>query len=759
MNVTRKPALHWGRATGIALAIALPTGARTEAAPGGGSFFSNSGFETAADAADTWRLDRGGRTEAEFSVDRHEAGEGRRCARVRLGRIDDWGAQFGQTIAAGRKGATYTFAILAQTMQKPVTLRLQIEHGAKPYDRAARGGPFTVVPGKWSELHVTFTVEKDSPHGWFAYVSCSQSNCEFRADAFRLYEGAYVPFKEPDLSDDTATGVHLAQTGDDSVCVSNALVMLRVRRGAGGVETRVRLGGSTIPGPRLVPAAGEGHAAPSITAFRVVESRADRAVVEVRAAGASGRNLAMRVLLRRNSPVIEVQPDEGMDRLRVETRGRYAVVPDIFAGDLVVDAASYPSNRLRLPGENVAAVLADGGDVMVVCAWRSDRQAAQLALDGAAGNRSVVAMEIGGRRNLPISVGVLAAPGIWQQKSIAELDAVKDVKLDRPVPFRALWRADFRREDGMIDSWKLVIRRTDNTWEGFGVGFTKPKTRTVWTSARGTFAYPACLDGANAFLRRSRFEGPPGLAYRSTDVALVYPFRVVDGSPAEARGVFDVLQEALTGSPEEKRLDGWTIRRVPRDRHPATCAVTEEVESIFDAGEEKAKTKHLLERLEAMDGFVIEIRSRIDEYLAWRNAAVAFTAGARAGRPELAPLAEEFSGVLARFDRRYAELKLGEHTPAAGQALIAQVKALIGSHAPDRVDRIKKIGRDTRTLGGSQDRAIGDFRMLAKELRQRAGHRMLTAEDEAAFEFARAMRERTLEVLGCAFGHEGASTD
>jgi hypothetical protein len=35
----------------------------------------------------------------------------------------------------------------------------------------------------------------------------------------------------------------------------------------------------------------------------------------------------------------------------------------------------------------------------------------------------------------------------------------------------------------------------------------------------------------------------------------------------------------------------------------------------------------------------------------------------------------------------------------------------------------------------------------------------MEATDDTAFEFARAMRERTLEVLQCAFGHEGAFTE
>ena len=36
---------------------------------------------------------------------------------------------------------------------------------------------------------MTFKVEKPYPEGWFAYVSCTQPDAEFRLDMFRLYEG------------------------------------------------------------------------------------------------------------------------------------------------------------------------------------------------------------------------------------------------------------------------------------------------------------------------------------------------------------------------------------------------------------------------------------------------------------------------------------------------------------------------------------------------------------------------------------------
>ena len=49
--------------------------------------------------------------------------------------------------------------------------------------------------------------------------------------------------------------------------------------------------------------------------------------------------------------------------------------------------------------------------------------------------------------------------------------------------------------------------------------------------------------------------------------------------------------------------------------------------------------------------------------------------------------------------------------------------------------------------------------MVTKELRQRAGYRMVEAKDDAAFEFARAVRQRTMEMLRTGFVHEFATTD
>jgi hypothetical protein len=107
----------------------------------------------------------------------------------------------------------------------------------------------------------------------------------------------------------------------------------------------------------------------------------------------------------------------------------------------------------------------------------------------------------------------------------------------------------------------------------------------------------------------------------------------------------------------------------------------------------------------------------------------------------------------------FNKLKLGERTPAAARALNEKVQALINSDENKKDEKANQLGRATRTIGGSQDESIGRFRTITRELRQRAGQQMITAPDDTAFEFARELRGRTLEMLQCAFGHEGASTE
>jgi len=125
------------------------------------------------------------------AVSGEDAVDGSQSALVTLGTVA-WG-QFGQKIPAGQVGKTYTLAVFVKALGGPVRARLEVERAATPWDRAVRGEDVSFDADGWTELHVTFKVEKPYPEGWSAYVHCGQEGARFRADAFRLYEGDYAP--------------------------------------------------------------------------------------------------------------------------------------------------------------------------------------------------------------------------------------------------------------------------------------------------------------------------------------------------------------------------------------------------------------------------------------------------------------------------------------------------------------------------------------------------------------------------------------
>ncbi|MCX7006977.1 MAG: carbohydrate binding domain-containing protein, partial [Kiritimatiellaeota bacterium] len=524
----------------VCLLVCVPALAASNAVTGSsarpGNFFTNPSFENScfvmcsADQ-DDWHLDKAGATEASFAVNKADAAAGDRSACVTIGRVAEWGTQFGQAVDAGQQGKTYTFAVLVKAVQQPVKVWLQIERRAKPYDRAAESEPVVVKKDGWTELHATFKVEKDFAQGWFAYISCEQSNCAYRADLFRLYEGDYVPYREVSKEAEAASNVHVFDTGAASAMVltaeavgqrngwkeiaagkkpagdlyvANANLALVFRKQTQSAECFYRLGAQWVAGPQLVSTAVGGERAQKTDALRVIESAPAKAVVEVGTTTAAGHAILTRYVVRRNQALLEVQPGKGMGSLAVEAPSRYAVLPDIFGGDLLIDAAHAPADKLRLPNERVVAQLLAGGNAILACAWRSDAQKLKLNVSGSGAERMITSTEIqcNPEKNLGVWLSVLAAPGIWYQQPIAALDAVKDLQADWKVPFRALWRADYQRTDGLIDSWRCVIKKPNNEYEGFGVSVRK-KARTVWSSTRGTYAYPVCVDGERVCLRNT----------------------------------------------------------------------------------------------------------------------------------------------------------------------------------------------------------------------------------------------------------------
>lgn len=545
-----------------------------------------------------------------------------------------------------------------------------------------------------------------------------------------------------------------AGLGGDACLVNNFLSIV-LRKGGKGAESYYRLGDRLVKGPTIVPVGAGDDKAKAIDSVKVIDVAKGGVFLDTGFVTESGKSICARFYLKKGKPFVEVRPRVGMEKALVEMLSKYAVLPDQLCRDIVLTASSQPSSPVRFPSENMLLQMADHGNAIVTCVWRSGDQRVRLTLDGAGADRVISATEIECNMGYSLSVwvAVIAAPGIWHEKKVGELAPLKDVELDWKVPFRAEWRADYPRMDGFFDSWNLFLKKGEE-WEGFGVVPKKPRTAGS-ASMRGYFTYPGYIDGNTVYLRDSRFEGMRDFKYKPDAGVLIYPYQRISDTPAGAYGALDVLREALADTPEFTLADDIQVKRLPRDRYPATCGVTAEYERIFGDKEEKQKKTELLDRLQKMNFFVANIRGRMNEYLAWNKRMTEFCAKEKAEKPQLAAMSGEFEALLAKFQARCESGKLQERTPPAAYALTEKVEALIDSDGGQKDEKAKLLGRETRTIGGTQDSTIALFRWVTRDIRQKAAYRMMEAKDDASFEFAREIRRRTVEMLQWGFNHEG----
>jgi hypothetical protein len=129
--------------------------------------------------------------------------DGSRNALVRFGFLS--GAGLERALRGDEVGKTYTFAVQVSGVGGPAVARLAVDQSGRDARSAVREPDVRVPDGEWTELHATFLVERPFQDGWTAYLSCEQEGGRLNVDAFRLYEGEYVPSAAP-VQEDAAAG-------------------------------------------------------------------------------------------------------------------------------------------------------------------------------------------------------------------------------------------------------------------------------------------------------------------------------------------------------------------------------------------------------------------------------------------------------------------------------------------------------------------------------------------------------------------------
>ena len=730
------------------------------------NLFGNESFEQ---GKGYWKLDRGGATAARFAAADGDACDGRRCAQVTIGKVADWGTQFGQTLEAGDKGRTYTFAVLARSVGGPVKADLQIERRAKPWDRAAKSRIFTLTQDEWTELHVTFKVEKDFPQGWFAYLSCTQPDCGYLADMFRLYEGTYIPYERwrtmgarlpvsqavemfdtarssAGISPKTlATRPAWKKLEDDApghrfvghCVITNGRLALVLRREAPGAElyayssTGTNLRATIAPAPDV-----------RIAAVQVVDNDESAAAVDATYRTPDGTSFVLRHRLNIGQVFVATEPRAGTTSLRVSAPCRFAILPDFFADDIVADATALPVSRAELPSENLLLHMIGSGEAIVMSVWNSRDQDIQIELSGAAAQRRITTSTIPFGKKGKVWTAVLEGAGVWHARDVAQADAGKVLPLAWQRPFAAMWRVDWRRDNGLTDSWEMALQQRNSRYlrpGWFGPPQTLGSDRKRWTTVLGRFLYPCWIDTrGRAYLqplsKKNRFDGP----------AILYPINRVRETPLDAFTVVDIVRGTLGVGPCEYILDVEAHGEALKGR--PTCATRDLLNGIYAKRQQEGKKAEIERALDDVMAFVNHIRGRIEDYVAFGHEMLEYLGEQKKAHPDLAKPLGDLEQLLRELDARKAARKDKIKTPAHVAALTEKFRTtLIDYDGPDALKKCKAITGAIVTVGGNQDELVGECRMVVKRLRQRAA--LVVAADPRMAPIVTEIRRRTHAIL------------
>jgi len=742
------------------------------------NLLANPSFEM---GPDPWNMDMADGCEARFTVDK-DARDGEFSALVTVDKVADYGVQLGQNLPGGRVGSTYTFAVLAKGVGGPVTVGLTVQRSEDPWDSAGDGEPVTLKKDQWTELHITFKVKKAFPEGWFAFVYCSQAKCQFRVRAARLYEGEYVAYQKEAQAVAADAGVRLFDTGAASagplssavlsqrsgwtqlpedqvshqftgdVVFQNNRVAVVLRRGAHGAE----LYSVGVEGWKqravLVPV-GQGAADPGKTQFssaRIVENNSGNVTVEA-AFQSEGKPLAVGYELKVGQLFVKTEPKEGARALRVEAPCRFAVLPDFFADDIMLDATELPVSRADLPSENFLLEMLEGNDAMLMSVWTEGDEDVAVTLSGQEAGKRIDGAEIQYGAKGSVWVAVMTAPEIWYVRDIGQEDTDKVIPLAWKQPFPAVWRVDWHGADRLADSWEMIMERPEGKFSKFGWfrGMdTVPADRSRWATVLSEYRYPCWIDKngrgnlqPQKFEHHAQFEGP----------TLIYPIFRLDGTPLDAYTVVDVVRATLGVGPCEYILDvegqrvNWGAI--------ATCGCRDTLMPIYEQHQQKQRKAKIEKTLTDVMVFVRFIRSRIETYVSFGHALSKYLADYRQAHPELAGQVGELERLTQVIDDKYNAVRGTIKTPDQTQELVdAFRKGHLTDETPQAVDACKAFTTALVEIGGTQDELVGECRQAVKVLRQQAGIAM--AMDGRMAELSKEVRKRSQEVLRNPAGHE-----
>ncbi|MHC4487704.1 MAG: hypothetical protein ACYS9C_00370 [Planctomycetota bacterium] len=537
------------------------------------------------------------------------------------------------------------------------------------------------------------------------------------------------------------------------VVFMNDKLAVALRRGTCGAEVYSRRGDYFKMRGLLTPVA-EDQAA-RLSSVKIVQNNANGVAVNAAIRSTDRQILVLRYELQMGQTFIKTESVRGVTRLRAQAPCRFAVLPDFFADDMVIDAVNIPVSKAELPSENFIMHMLDGGQAILMCVWDKRGEDVRITLSGRGSKRVITGSEIHYDNGGKIWVAVMEDEGTWHMQKVTKRDADKIIQLDWKRPYAAQWRVDWRLDNNLTDSWEMVSQRPDGEYvkhgwfgqpESFGTPDWMRAARKRWTTVLGWFQYPCWVDmNGQGFLqplkKKLNFQGP----------AIIYPINRLKETPIDKFTVVDIVRETLGVGPCEYILDVEGQQK--ESAGIATCAARDILDAIYEKKQQKAKRAEVEKALVDVLAFIQHIRVRIDDYITFGRQMQKYLAEQKKAHRELAEPLTEMETIIRGIDDYLVKRKAAIKTPEYAVGLVEQFRTkLVDYEGRDALERCKKITADMVEIGGNQDELVGECRMAVKILRQQAG--LIMATDSRMTDIAREVRRRTQEMLRNPVGYE-----
>ncbi len=483
--------------------------------------------------------------------------------------------------------------------------------------------------------------------------------------------------------------------------------------------------------------------------------------VEFHAPGKPSRRITYE--LDAGAAFLKTTAGEGVQGLRVKAPCRFAVLPDFFGDDMLVDAAAIPVGRAELPSENFLLQMIPGGDAIVMTVSESRDNDVAVTLSDSAPRR-IAAADVSYGKKPHVWVAVLADRGIWHEHAVVLADADKTIGLDWKMPFPALWRVDWSTADKMTESWEMLLAQPGGTYamqgwfgrseaegQSFGKEFgprdwNKPG-RKRWNPVLGGFSFPCWIqsDGQGFLqpLKQRRYaEGGP--VYNFAGPVVAYPLDRAKATPLDKLTVVDLVRMTLGVGPCQYILDLEGQKR--NSRGVATCYARDVINAIYREGTQLQKRAEIEEQLDAAVAFISNVRERIDRYVQFGHEMSGYLQQQKRRDPRCAAFCDELLAVTRRLDQLFEEKRENIRTPALARQCAEDFRRkLLTATGKDAYPRCAAQMAKFTSIGGAQDGLVASCRMIVKTLRQRAA--VALAVNPELKDVAAGIRARTQAML------------